>query len=369
MRFLFVTNILIAPTAFKGTLSPLKVANAMLRGVKETFAKGTCRIMPMADGGDGTIEAINFALGGQLNPVDVTGPVARRHPASWLDLGETCVIELAGVCGISQLEAGHLEPLRSHTFGLGEVIQHCLIAGKHKLVIAVGGSASTDGGMGALRALRTEFFGENGEPIIERGGGALSRIAYANVVAAKRLMKDAVLTVATDVTNPLLGPQGAARIFAPQKGATPEDVEALERGLTKFADVMEATTGRHLRDAPGAGAAGGTPFGLATALDAKIVSGFEWLAQLLKLDEHLEWADMVITGEGCFDSQSLKGKVLGSLVQRCSRWEKPLIVVAAKSEADMVPPEGVELITIDRERASEPDISDAVQKALAVKCA
>jgi glycerate kinase len=341
----------------------------MLRGVKEAFAKGACRIMPMADGGDGTIEAINFALGGELRPVEVTGPVARRLSASWLDLGDTCVIELAGICGISRLEGGHLEPLRSHTYGLGEVMQHCLIDGKHKLFIAVGGSASTDGGMGALRALRTEFFGDGGEPIIERGGAALSRIGYADVVAAKRLLKDAVLTVATDVTNPLLGPQGAARVFAPQKGASPEDVELLEKGLAKFADVMEATTGRHLRDAPGAGAAGGTAFGLATALDAKIVSGFEWLAQLLKLDDHMEWADLVITGEGCFDSQSLKGKVLGSLVQRCARWEKPLIVIAAKAEADVVPPDGVEIYIIDREKATDNDIADTVQKALAVMCA
>lgn len=318
----------------------------------------------MADGGDGTLQAIHHSLGGQMRQVEVTGPVVKRVNGHWLDLADCSVVELASVCGMARLD-GVKEPMRAHTHGLGEVIRHCVHNGSHKIFVALGGSASTDGGMGLLQALRTEFVNENGEPITERGGAALSRVAYAGLVAAQRLMKDVVLTVITDVNNPLLGPKGAARMFAPQKGASEEEVEILERGLEKFADIMEATTGKAVRQNPGTGAAGGTAFGLATALDARIISGFEWLADLLKLDEHLEWADLVISGEGRFDAQSLHGKVLGSLANRCERWEKRLIIVAGSAEADVAIPEGTEVVTIESNPASANDIAEAVKKALA----
>lgn len=361
-------NLLIAPTAFKGTFSPLTVANAMLQGARDSRRALSCRIVPLADGGDGTIETLNHVLGGALHPVDVTGPIAKRVSAPWLKLGDTGVVELAGACGIAHLQ-GHLEPMRAHTYGLGELMRHCIHSGVHKVFVAVGGSASTDGGMGALQALRAEFHGESGEPIIERGGAALNRVAYANVTGCERLVKDVQVTIVTDVTNPLLGPQGAARIFAPQKGASAEEVELLEHGLERFADVMEATTRRHWRDLKGAGAAGGTAYGLAVALDSKIVPGFEWLANLLKLDEHLEWADMVISGEGRFDDQSLQGKVLGSLIDRCQHWEKPLTVVTGSIDESVAVPYGVQVVCVESDRASEYDIARAVEASLTTQVA
>lgn len=356
-------NLLIAPTAYKGTFSPLKVANAILQGARDSRRALACRIVPLADGGDGTIETLNHVLGGQLYPVEVTGPMSKRVLAPWLKLGDTGIVELACACGIAHL-AGHLEPMRSHTYGLGELIRYCIQSGVHKVFVAVGGSASTDGGMGALQALRAEFHGENGEPIIERGGAALNRVAYANVTSCERVVKDVQVTIVTDVTNPLLGPQGAARVFAPQKGASPEEVEILEHGLQRFADVMEATTHRHWRDLRGAGAAGGTAYGLAMALDARIVSGFDWLANLLNLDEHLEWADMVISGEGRFDSQSLQGKVLGSLIERCARWEKPLTVVTGSIDDSLAVPYGVRVVCVEANPANEHDIARTVEATL-----
>jgi glycerate 2-kinase len=335
-------TILIAPTAFKGTLSPIEVASAIENAVREVMPEPLDVVsVPIADGGDGTIEAAYRILRErELRDEQCLGALGQPVLYSWLKSGTNALVELASCCGIAQLKGSALAPMDAHTFGLGQAIARCHEAGCLEINIAVGGSASSDGGMGALKALGAVFFDELGEEIESLGGGALSSIADVDLEATRWVCKDALgnsvkLRVLTDVDNPLIGEQGAAAIFAPQKGAAAEQVAQLDAGLANFADVLEAATGRQCRDVAGAGAAGGTAFGLACALGAEITSGFEWIAAAAELDERISYADLVITGEGCFDSQSLSGKATGRLIAKADRFGKKILVVSGCRSSDL----------------------------------
>jgi glycerate kinase len=320
-------KILIAPTAYKGTFGPLQVAQAIAEGAKHSGLDLECTIMPLADGGDGTLECLHATLGGTMEMLSVMGPMHGSVKAKCLRFRGTAVVELASASGLA-LMGDNLAPLQAHTAGTGEVLRHCLQDGYKELVIAVGGSASTDGGTGALWSLGARFLDAGGHDL-PLGGGALVNLHKCNLTALKKWTHKARLRVATDVTNPLLGSNGAAAIFAPQKGASPQEVELLERGLKRLADVLEPSSGKHARELPGAGAAGGTAFGLVCALNAEIVAGFPWLAQLFHLREKIAEHDVVITAEGCLDEQSLHGKVLGGLITMCQELKRPLLAVPA----------------------------------------
>ncbi|MBX9879001.1 MAG: glycerate kinase [Candidatus Obscuribacterales bacterium] len=322
-------KILIAPSAFKGTMSPVTVARAIEAGLIESAIDCRIELTPLADGGDGTLECLHYALGGNFEQVDCQGPIGEVHTASWLQLPDCAVVELATCCGLGLIEPER-KALSAHTFGLGEALLDCLKKGQNNIVVTLGGSASTDGGSGALRALGAKFFDEN-KSEVSLGGRHLGQIVSCDLSALQKIES---LKIAVDVQNPLLGAIGAAKIFAPQKGADASAVQQLEMGLSRFADVLESSTGKHMRDVPGVGAAGGTAFGLAVALNAQLISGFHWLSQLLDLERKTQWADLVISAEGKLDRQSLSGKASGELAALCKNACKKLIVAAAVIDND-----------------------------------
>lgn len=284
---------------------------------------------PLADGGDGTVEALHMAVGGQLEKLVVTGPLDQPVEATWLRLDELAVIELASASGLALVPPDRLEPLAAHTIGTGQLIASCLASGMGQMVVAAGGSASTDGGTGALRALGAKFLDAQGNEL-PPGGGALVGLCACDLDALERRAGKARILVATDVNNPLLGKRGAARVYAPQKGASAEQVELLELALTRLADVLEHQTGCRARRKPGSGAAGGTAFGLVCALGAEIIPGFQWLSDLTGLESKVASADLVITGEGRLDEQSLSGKVTGELAALCRKHRKRLWALPAQ---------------------------------------
>lgn len=333
-------RILIAPTAFKGTLSPLEVANAMQRGVDLFCAKYrtdiSTDILPLADGGDGTVESIFAACGGELHHCKATGAFDEERVAVWLLRGDIAFVELASASGISGWRREQLRPLEAHTYGLGQVISQVLDdARAHKIVISLGGSASTDGGAGALSVLGCKFANAVGESIEPRGGASLAAIASCDLSSCRSLSGSFEFVIATDVENPLLGPAGAANIFGPQKGCSAQDIELLDRNLSHFADILESATGNFdARKIPGTGAAGGTAFGLALALNADIVSGFEYLSSLLGLQVRCENADLIFTAEGLIDASTLSGKAVGSLQKMAIKYQKKLWAFSAAPIAD-----------------------------------
>jgi len=284
-------------------------------------------LLPIADGGDGTIDALYQSIGGTIHNANVDGPDSSSVIAPWLEFGQLAIVELAAASGLGLLR-GRLEPMHSHTRGTGQVIGSCLDSGMKNIVICLGGSASTDGGAGLLMALGAKFWKLNGESIVP-GASELSSIQGCNLREAIKRIGSSYVAVAVDVSNPLLGAQGAASIYGPQKGANRAMIEQLDVALQHFADVLEMATSREARNIPGAGAAGGTAFGIACALGGEIISGFDWMSTLIGLEERVEAADLVITGEGKLDEQSFYGKAIGRLTAICKRYNRPLIAIPA----------------------------------------
>lgn len=368
-------RVLIAPTAFKGSLSPLEVAQAMQSGVQLFCTKYNADILtdilPLADGGDGTVESIYAACGGTLVHVNVIGAFNEERHAVWLLGDNIAFVELASASGISGWNKEQLRPLDAHTKGLGQVIRDVVDkAQAQTIVITLGGSASTDGGIGALSVLGAKFFDDQGRIVDPIGGRCLARIRSCDLTECKALLQKHKFIVATDVENPLLGPLGAAHIFGPQKNCSLEDIDLLDRSLAQFADVIElAGQSKGARDKPGAGAAGGTAFGLSVALNADIVSGFDYLSNLLDLNNRFEKADLVFTGEGLIDLSTLSGKAVGSLQKLAKQFGTPLWAFSAAtvSENDSLLSSSFDkLISIARpgEYADERSIADCVFREL-----
>lgn len=322
-------RIVVAPCAYKGTFSPTMVARAMAEGVRHAAPEAIIEMIPIADGGDGTIEALYAGAGGKVEELAVTGALGQPQKAVWLSLPDLAVIELASACGIAKLTGRTLKPLEAHTYGLGQVIKSVVSLRRFKrIVIAVGGSASTDGGAGALTACGVKFLDAQGIEV-PLGGGGLGRIVQCDLTAIRDWMPDLRMEIATDVHNPLTGQSGAARIFGPQKGALESDVEILETNLIHYANLLGHATGRSDYSSPGTGAAGGTAFGLSSAFGAQIVSGFAFVKEVLNLESKLEKADLIITGEGKLDSQTISGKAIGELLKISKAMRRDLIAVPA----------------------------------------
>ena len=303
-------SIVIAPDSFKGSLSAREVADAISAGWRSFSPDDDLILVPQADGGEGTIDAIESAVPGSVRRSAglVTGPDGRPTPGEWLQLPSgAAVVELASSSGLPLMHSP--DPLGASTRGLGEVIRAALEAGATSLVIGLGGSASTDGGAGALAALGLRLTDDSGS-VLPDGGGALARLAHADRSALVAAPAGGV-TLLSDVTAPLLGPTGAAAVFGPQKGATEHDVATLDAALARFALVLGGDP-----ELPGAGAAGGTGFGLSAVWGATLESGADYLAVLSGLGAAVDGADVLILGEGRFDTQSLGGKVVGQLLQR-----------------------------------------------------
>ena len=304
-------KILIAPDSFKGSISAIDAAKAIASGWMRSRQNDEITIAPLADGGEGTLDAIAHIHGGTFMPLSVVGPDNRKVEARWLLLDDgRAIVELASASGITHMQ--QLDAMRAHTYGFGELLKSAASHPLTKEIIAtLGGSASTDAGVGALMALGYKFFDENGQSVA-LGGENLPKIK--SVDASDAYLPTCSVKVLTDVSNPLLGIKGAAHVFAPQKGAITADIEVLENGLENFAAITSGDIG-----VAGSGAAGGTAFGLAALWSARIESGATYLFGLLGIESEIKNADLIITGEGALDSQSWDGKVIGALADITDR--------------------------------------------------
>ncbi|MBX6387464.1 MAG: glycerate kinase [Frankia sp.] len=325
-------TVVIAPDSFKGSLPADEVAAALAAGWHAVRPGDEVRLLPLADGGEGTLDVFATAQpAATRRRVRATGPDGRVVDADWLELPDgTAVVELARGSGLPLL-GDRRDPLGAHTVGLGDLLAAAVAdPGTRRVVVALGGSASTDGGTGALRALGARFLDETGAEL-PPGGGALRRLAAIDRAALRPAPPDGVLCL-VDVDAPLLGPRGAAAVFGPQKGASPADISLLEEGLARLAALLGGDPA-----APGAGAAGGTGYGLAAGWGARLVPGAETVAALAGLPAALAEADVVITGEGRFDPTSLSGKVVGNVVRLAGQPGVPVLLVAGQLAAPPPP--------------------------------
>jgi glycerate 2-kinase len=322
-------KIVVAPDKFKGSLPAAEVAGAIAAGLRAELPGAEVVTIPVADGGDGTVDAA-VAAGFERVPVMVDGPTGEPVAASYARRGEIAVVELASTCGLVRLPGGRLEPLTASSFGAGQALAAALEAGASQIIFGVGGSASTDGGAGLLQALGARVLDTCGEPLA-RGGAALREVAVLDLAGLHPALRTGSVILATDVANPLTGPDGAAEVYGPQKGATPFQISELDRGLRRWAAVVAAATGNDQSQAPGAGAAGGVGFAALAVLGAERRLGIEVILDLLDFDAALDGTDLVITGEGSLDTQTLAGKAPVGVAQAAARRGIPVVAVAGRS--------------------------------------
>jgi glycerate 2-kinase len=321
-------KIVIASDSYKGTNTSWRVASLIEEGILRVLPQADIIKVPVADGGEGTVDAILTALEGTSHTVQVKGPLAVPCEARWGSAGDTAIMEMAEASGLPILKRDELNPLKTTTFGTGQMIKEALDQGFRKIIIGIGGSATNDGGLGMAQALGAHFYDTQGVEIPRAaGGGDLGRVAKADFSDLDSRLNELDMTVACDVTNPLLGEEGATYTYGKQKGATPEMQKELEAGMTSYADVLSQALGQDWRDEPGAGAAGGLGFGLVAIGGARIHSGINTILDFIGLDKHIKEADLVITGEGKIDGQSLYGKVPMGIAERCKPYGKPLLAI------------------------------------------
>lgn len=301
-----MTRVLVAPDKFKGSLTAAEVAQVVVRGLTSEVPDLDVRTLPVADGGDGTLAAA-VAAGFERVPVTATGPTGTPVEGAYGRRGETAVVEMADVSGLSRLPGGRLDPLGATSRGTGELIAAALAGGARRVVVGIGGSACTDGGAGMLQALGARLLDADGREI-GPGGGELGRLSRVDLGALQPALSRAEIVVACDVDNPLTGPSGAAAVYGPQKGADEDQVRLLDRNLGRLADLVADATGRDLRNSPGAGAAGGVGFAALAVLRATLRPGIDLMLDLLDFAGHLRGVDLVIVAEGSLDEQTLHGK-------------------------------------------------------------
>lgn len=326
-------KVLVAMDSFKGSLSSIEACDAVESGI--TLAKGDAEVIkiPMADGGEGTIQAFISAAGGSIRKHTVSGLFGEQIEGFYgvINGGKTAVVETAVASGITLVKKEQLNPMRASTFGTGETIKKALDDGFSDIIIGLGGSATNDGGMGALAALGVRFFDENGAELCACGE-MLERVKKIDASGIHPKLCDAVITLACDVENPFYGPSGAAYVFAPQKGADSQMVERLDRGLKNFADIIYKTNGRNISKVRGAGAAGGLCGGLLAFTNAAIKSGFDVLCRASNLEGKAEAVDLVITGEGKTDIQTSYGKLPAGVAAVAKKYGKKVVVISGSVE-------------------------------------
>ncbi|MFH9413299.1 glycerate kinase [Streptomyces rochei] len=325
-------RVLVAADKFKGSLTAVEVAERVTAGLRRVVPDLAVEALPVADGGDGTVAAA-VAAGFERREVRVAGPLGDEVTAAYALREGTAVVEMAEASGLQRLPEGVLAPLTSSTYGSGELLRAALDAGARTIVFGVGGSATTDGGAGMLSALGARFLDGAGEPVAS-GGGGLADLASADLSGLDPRLSDVELVLASDVDNPLTGPKGAPAVYGPQKGASPQDVETLDAALGHFAKVLEGTETVGARAAeyaasPGAGAAGGIGFG-AMLLGARFRPGIEVMLDVLGFAPALERADLVITGEGSLDEQTLHGKAPAGVASAARAAGKEVVAVCGR---------------------------------------
>ncbi len=328
-------NILIAPDSFKDCMSAMEVAAALGRGIQKILPEASCNLLPLADGGEGTVEAVIDATGGKRREVQVMDPLMREINSFYgiTGDGETAVIEMAAASGIELLVAGERDPWITSTFGTGQLIRDALDQGVKKIMLGIGGSATNDGGSGMAQALGVVFQGKYGTMEV-RGGGALGEVEQIQLDGLDARLGGLEIVVACDVDNPLTGPRGASAVYGPQKGADEAMVKKLDRNLLHFAELIRDQLGKEVNTLAGAGAAGGLGAGLVAFLDASLTLGFDMVAGLVGLEEKIREADLVLTGEGKMDAQTRFGKTPYGVAKLARKHGKPVIGVAGTLEED-----------------------------------
>jgi glycerate kinase len=322
-------RIVIAPDSFKESASAPAVAAALARGVRRAVPDAEIDLVPMADGGEGTVEALVAATGGRSVEVTVTAPLGEPVRATYglLGDGQTAVIEMAAASGLPLVPQDRRNPLIATTFGTGELVRHALDQGARRIILGIGGSATNDSGAGMAQALGVSLRDAAGREL-ERGGAALARLASVDMGGRDLRLKECEILVACDVTNPLCGPRGASRVYGPQKGATPAMVEELDAALRHCAGVLREQLGVDVLDLPGAGAAGGLGAGLVAFAGGQLRRGVEIVAEACGLAERVRGADLVLTGEGRLDQQSVHGKTPVGVAAVAAAQGVPVIAIA-----------------------------------------
>ena len=340
-------KVVIAPQSFKGSISALDAARAMEQGVKRVISDAETVLVPVADGGDGTLETLVEATGGDIRSAKVTGPIGEPVEAEWgaLGDGESAMIEMARTSGLALLSLDERDPLRTTTYGLGEIIREALDAGFRSFIVGIGGSATNDGGAGMAQALGVRLLDESGNDL-PPGGAALADLRKINTSGLDARAAASQFSVACDVSNPLTGPEGASAVYGPQKGATPDLVEQLDDALGNFAEVVERDIGRSINDVPGSGAAGGLGGGMMAFLDGSLRAGVDIVLDQVGLNEQLEGADLVITGEGQLDFQTVYHKAPIGVAWRAKERGIPVIAISGSlgQGFEDVHPEGIDAV-------------------------
>lgn len=326
-------KVVIAPDSFKECLSSAAVADAIGRGVLRVFPDAETVKVPMADGGEGTVDAFVAAAGASVKTRLVTGPLGDRVEARYAILENIAIIEMAAASGLDLVPPQKRNPLKTTTYGTGEFVRAALDDGAARIVVGVGGSATVDGGTGMAQALGVRFLDKMWNDV-DGCGGNLSKIDRIDMSKLDPRVKRCTVEVACDVTNPLCGERGAARIYGPQKGASAAMVDELDRGLAHLAHIIKRDVGVDVSDLPGAGAAGGLAAGLVAFLGARIRSGVDLLIETTRLEDKVRDADLIITGEGKLDDQTLSGKLPLGVARLGARFGVPTIAIAGSVEGD-----------------------------------
>ncbi|MCS3433390.1 glycerate kinase [Klebsiella sp. BIGb0407] len=340
-------KIVIAPDSYKESLSAPDVAKVIEKGFREIFPDARYVRVPLADGGEGTVEAMIAATQGKEYHARVTGPLNTKVDAVWglSGDGHTAFIEMAAASGLALVPHDKRDPLLTTSYGTGELIAQALNHGAKSIIIGIGGSATNDAGVGMMQALGVRFLDSDGQEL-SPGGGSLNLLKRIDISSLDPRLAACTVRVACDVTNPLIGPHGASRIFGPQKGATEEMITTLDKNLEHYADVIARSFDIDVKHAPGTGAAGGMGATLKVFLNADLRRGIEVVTQALHLEEQIQDCTLVITGEGRLDSQSINGKVPIGVADIAKKYDKPVIVIAGSlhPDVDVVYQHGIDAI-------------------------
>lgn len=321
-------KIVLAPDSFKGSLTAREACDMLETGIRRVFPDAEIIKVPMADGGEGTVQSLLDALGGRIVSCEATGPLGQKVDARYGILADgTAVLEMAEASGLNLVPADRRNPMLTTSFGTGEVIKDALDKGCRKFIIGIGGSATNDGGAGMAQALGFRLLDDKGGEI-PRGGGGLRSLVRIDGKSSDPRIKTSEFTVACDVDNPLCGPNGASHVFGPQKGATPDTAACLDGYLANYAAVVAKDLGIVIANVPGAGAAGGLGGGMLAFLRARLKPGVQIVLDLVGLEEKIKGADLVVTGEGCCDAQTLRGKTPLGVAKTALRQGVPVIIVA-----------------------------------------
>ncbi|MAZ60372.1 MAG: glycerate kinase [Chloroflexi bacterium] len=322
-------KVVIAPQAFKGSLSAMAAARAIARGVLICDSTTEIVLVPVADGGDGTLSALIDSTGGQTFKSVVTGPLGFAVEAEWgvMGDGQTAVIEMAQASGLVLVPPKRRNPLNTTTRGTGQIIKEALDKGYSRIIVGLGGSATNDGGAGMASALGVQFLDRDGKTVSD-GGAALSELAHIDLATIHPGLKSAEIIGATDVTNPLCGPTGASAVYGPQKGANTEIINRLDSALMHLADIIKSDIGMDVSDKPGSGAAGGLGAGLLAFANAELRSGIDMVCDVLEFEKHVNGADLVITGEGQSDASTVYDKAPMGVARKATAHNVPTVVLA-----------------------------------------